>query len=157
MIEMVVALAITGAIAGVITMGIFQTMDYSARDSARMTAVKQVENAVHYMSRDVQQARIITPTAAPDPDGFPLTLSWVDWSGTQYQAIYTITGNELIRSYSVDGVVTTHTVARYINNSSSSTNCSYDGVFNLKITSTVTGYPAQISETRQVQITPRSS
>jgi hypothetical protein len=131
-------------------------MDYSARDSARMTAVKQVENAVHYMSRDVQQARIITPAAAPDPDGFPLTLSWVDWAGTQYQATYTITGNELIRSYSVNGVVTTLTVARYINSSSSSTNCSYNGVFNLKITSTVTGYPAEISETRQVQIIPRS-
>lgn len=157
LIEMVVALAITGAIAGVITMGIFQTMDYSARDSARMTAVKQVENAIHFISRDVQQARTITPAATPDPDGFPLSLSWVDWDGKQYVVSYTVTGEELQRSYSENGVVTSLTVARNVNPDPDKTNCTYASrVFNLKLTATVSGYPAEISETREIRITPRS-
>jgi len=160
LIEMAVALAITGAISGVITMGVFQTMDYSARDSARMTAVKQVENAIHYISRDVQQARTITPAVVPDPDGiddgFPLQLSWVDWVGNQYQVTYTIADNELERSYSENAVVMELTVARHIDAGSSDTSCSYNGVFQLKITATVSGYPAEISETREIQITPRS-
>ena len=75
LIELLVALAITGAISGGITMSIFQTLDYSARSNARMVAIKQVENAIHHISRDVQMAQIIEPAADPDPDGFPLTLT----------------------------------------------------------------------------------
>ena len=161
LIELVIAIAITGAITGGITMSIFQTLDYNARSNARMVAVKQVENALHFINRDVQMAQIVEPAAAPDADGFPLTLTWVEWSGVSNVVVYRVEGNELKRSRSQDGGAATETtVARYIDSDPSNTYCAFDGtewMFTIKITATVSGYPEEISETREVRITPRTS
>jgi prepilin-type N-terminal cleavage/methylation domain-containing protein len=160
LVELIIALAITGAITGGITMSIFQTLDYNARSRARMVAVKQVENAIHFINRDVQMAQIVEPDSSPD--GFPLVLTWVEWDqdNTQHVVTYSIDGDELKRNHDQGGGATESTVARYVNTSSDDTYCDFDEtewIFILKITATVSGYPEDISETREMRTTPRTS
>ena len=159
LIELLVALAITGAIAGGISLSIFQTLDYNARGNARMTAVKQVENAIHYIIRDVQMSQLVEPEAFPDDDGFPLILTWVEWDNTVNVITYSIVDNELLRSHSLNGGSATEQVmARYIDSDPANTHCEFnetDWVFDLKVTAAVTGYPETISEVREITVTPR--
>ncbi len=161
LLELIIALAITGAITGGLATSIFQTLDYSARDNMRMVAVKQVENAIHYINRDVQMAQIIEPTE--DADGFPLVLTWVEWDvdNTEHVVTYSIVGNELQRSHSEDGGTPTElTLAQHIDTDSDDTYCDFDEdlwIFTFRITVTVSGYPEDISEMREVRITPRTS
>ena len=163
LIELIIALAITGAITGGISMSIFQTLNYNARSNARMVAVKQVENAIHYINRDVQMAQIIEPAADPDPDGFDLILTWVEWEGNIENVVtYSLDtdSNELKRTHDRDGGSTELTVARHVNTDADDTYCAFDDtdwIFTLKITATVRGYPEDISETREVRVTPRTS
>jgi prepilin-type N-terminal cleavage/methylation domain-containing protein len=162
LVELVIALAITGAITSGITMTIFQTLDYNARSNARMVAVKQVENAIHHVNRDVQMAQVVEITD-PDPDGdhFPLMLTWVEWDNTVNEVIYDVAGGELTRSYSEDhGVPQDSVVARYVVKDAADTYCDFDEVewiFTLRITATVSGYPEDISEMREIRTTPRTS
>jgi len=161
LLELIVALAITGAITGGITMSIFQTLDYDARSKARMVAVKQVENAIHHISRDVQMAQVVEP-ADPDPDGdgFPLTLRWVEWDNTENVVTYDIVAGELRRSHSEDGGIPQEAVAaRYIDTGSAKTSCAFnetDWIFTFRVTATVCGYPEDISEMREVEVAPRA-
>jgi prepilin-type N-terminal cleavage/methylation domain-containing protein len=62
-IEMIIAIAISGAIGGVTLTSIYQVTAYQAMDKARMDCVKQVEDAVHYMVRDVETAQVVTANA----------------------------------------------------------------------------------------------
>jgi len=87
MIELVIAIAITGLITGGITMGIFQVIDMNARTSNHMTAVNQVQNAGYWVSLDAQMAQSVNAAGA---SGFPLTFTWTDWNGDEYQVDYTL-------------------------------------------------------------------
>jgi prepilin-type N-terminal cleavage/methylation domain-containing protein len=164
LIELIIAVAITGAITSGITMSIFQTFNYNARSNARMVAVKQVEEAIHYINRDVQMAQIIEPEPDPDPDGFPLVLTWVEWeTNSQNVVTYSLddSTNELKRKHDAGGsTVSDRVVASYVDTSSDDTYCEFDDtdwIFTFKITATVSGYPEDMSETREVRVTPRTS
>ncbi len=168
MIEMIVAIAISSAIGGGVLLSIYQVTSYQAMDKARMTCVKQVENAIHYIVRDVQMAQKVGP-ADPDPDGFPLVLTWTEWDETssEYEntVTYTLIGSgpkQLERqhlAYDTQGNETknvTNVVARYIDGDSDKTNCDYaGGVLSLELTAAITGFPKVISETRTIGITTR--
>lgn len=149
------AIAVAGVISGGITMTIFQVFDQNARSTAHMTAVKQVEHAVHWISRDAQMAQTVETT---DPDGFPLILSWVEWDNTENVVTYSIVGDELKRSHSVGGGAPSETrVASYINSDPDVTNCAFaDGVLTFEITATV-GYGSsqESTETRVCEVIPR--
>ena len=157
MIEMVIAIALTGIITGGITMSIFQVFDGNTRTSNHMTAVRQVQNAGYWVSHDAQQAQSVEPAADPDPDGFPLVLTWTEWDGTVNEVTYTLVSDELQRSHSIDGGVPNQAiVAEYIDTDPTKTNCEFTaGVLKLTVTVKVgTGSQVQ-SETRVYEITPR--
>ena len=160
LIELIMAIAVAGIIGGGVTTTIFQTFDYNARSTARMTAVKQLENAVHWISRDAQMAQTVGPAEAPDLDGFPLILTWVEWDNTDNVVTYSISiaGDELKRSHSEDGGVPSETVvASFINNDPNMTNCAFtSGVLTFTLTATV-GYGSsqEASETRVCEVVPR--
>ena len=64
-----------------------------------MLAIKQVENAVHWLSRDVQMAQSVelaqVGTDSPAGTLFPLTLAWTDWeTGLHYHVIYSLEGGD---------------------------------------------------------------
>ena len=167
-IEMIVAIAISSAIGGGLLLSIYQTSSYQAMDKARMICVKQLENAIHYIVRDAQMAQKVT--LAGDDDNFPLVLSWTEWdvTSTEYEHVvtYTLKGSgssELERqhlAYDVSGTETKNelnVVARYIEPDSAKTNCEYvGGVLNLELTATMTGFPKEISETRDVEVLRRT-
>lgn len=56
LIEMLVVLAISGAIIAAVSAVILQTFSVSAANNNRMTAIKQLENALHWIDRDAQQS-----------------------------------------------------------------------------------------------------
>ena len=156
LVELLIAGAIIGIITGAISTSVFQTFNGSAQGASHMTAVKQVESAIHWLSRDIQMAQTVQPGGS---DGFPLVLSWTEWDNTVNQVTYSLAGDQFQRSHSIDGgeaVVTT--VARHIDTDTAMTNCQFtDGVLSFKLTAAL-GIGAQASsETRVGEIIPRPS
>ena len=88
LVEMIIVLAIIGIVIGAATMTIIQVINGSSSTSNHMTAVRQVQNAGYWVSRDVQMAQSVAP--ALDPDGFPLTLTWTDRDGYDHQVVYSL-------------------------------------------------------------------
>ena len=161
LIEMVMAIAITGLVMGAAAMTIFQVFDLNIRTSNHMIAVRQVQNAGYWVSHDGQMAQIVEPTE--DSDGFPLTLTWTDWdSGDVYQVVYTLllADNKLQREHytNLNPDATTF-VAEYIDPDPLMTKCEFtdtdgDGVGD-KLTLTVTATVGAQSETRVYEVIPR--
>ncbi len=155
LIEMIVALAITGLIAAGVAMTSVQLINQGSRNSDYTTASRNAMNAIHWISRDAQMAQIIEPNGA---SGFtPLTLSWVEWDNSSHRVTYSIEDGELRRSYSGNGSRET-VVAEYINSVAENTTCEVAGdVLKLTVTATVgTGLNAA-SVTKIHEITPRPS
>ncbi len=154
LVEALVAMAIASSITGAISTSIHQVFTSHAQSMAHMTAIKQVENAVFWLSRDVQQAQVVDPGPT---SGFPLNLTWVDWDGVVEQVTYTLEGGELERAYSTGGAPVTHVVGRYIDSGSTETNFQFiDGVFTFKITASVGGSRPAF-ESRVGEIMPRAA
>jgi len=163
LLELIIGIGImtltTGAAAG----GIYQSMINTEHNSNHMTAVLQVQNAGNKISLDVHRAQIITTVEElSDPDF--LFLSWIDAiSGDKFEVTYTYqemeTGSlrKLMRTYSInDAGNQTSLVSRDIDYSGAMTTCNFtDGLFNLKITSTIGTGPSASTETRIYRIFPR--
>jgi prepilin-type N-terminal cleavage/methylation domain-containing protein len=155
LIEIIVALAITGVLAAVIATSIYQVSMVNAGSTSRVSAVTQVENAVHYINRDVQMSQKVQPQGS---QGFPLTLSWTAWDDNSLnQVVYKLQSGNLVRTFSINGgTPTTKTVAVAISAASADTNCSYaNHALTLKISSSATSNFKQDTETRICQIIPR--
>ena len=149
LVELLIVIAITGLIAGGITMTIFQVFNINTRTTNRMTAVRQVQNAGFWVSPDVQMAQSVD---AGGSSGFPLALNWTEYvTGNNHTVIYTLENNELQRSHSVNGGNSTVTpIAEYID--SAQTSCVWDGEWlTFNVTATVGGQ----SETRVYEVKPR--
>jgi hypothetical protein len=118
---------------------VLQVWTINASVGNRMTALKQVENAVHWLGRDAQMAQYTTPAGA---SGFPLNLQWVEWDNTDHDVTYSIVDGRLQRAESIDGLAPVAVVlASHIDSNAASTNCSYtDGALSYKITSKINGF-----------------
>ena len=168
LIELLIAFAISSAIAGVIIMSIFQVINGSARSSNHMTAIEQVRSAGYWVSHDTQMADNVIPT---NPTGFPLTLGWTELysSGDVHTVTYTLVDNSnLQRSHFINGTSSETTfVARYIDTTlkdgEPQTNCEFidtdgddvDDTLIFKVTATVGDGSQESSESREYKIVPR--
>ena len=125
LIELLVVIAITAVISGGISTGIVQVINGNTRSSNHMTAVGQVQVAGYWVSHDSQMAQSSSVNASA-ANGFPLTLSWVDWeSGSDCEIVYSLHDTpgsslkRLLRLYSsVKGMATgmppaCHTASKY--------------------------------------------
>jgi prepilin-type N-terminal cleavage/methylation domain-containing protein len=123
LIEMLVAMAIAGAIMGVMSAAVITIIRTTAQNDEWNVNLRQVQNAGHWITRDALMAQaVVTPT----PGHFPLTLSWSDWnntSGTQYNnnIQYILNGNTLTRSLNDEPAIL---IAQYI--VTDNTSCSWD-------------------------------
>jgi prepilin-type N-terminal cleavage/methylation domain-containing protein len=90
LLEMITVLAILGIIIVAITMTTSMVISGSISPSDHMTAIRQVQNAGYWVSRDAQMAQSVV--TAPDPDGFPITLSWTDRYNRDHQVVYSLVG-----------------------------------------------------------------
>ncbi len=88
LVEVIIVLAIIGIVIGAATMTIVQVINGSSSTSNHMIAIRQVQNAGYWVSRDVQMAQSVAP--ALDSDGFPLTLTWTDRDGDDHQVVYSL-------------------------------------------------------------------
>ncbi len=81
LVELLISLVVAGIIGSVIVATTLQIFVVSAADSDRMEAVKQVENALHWINRDAQMAfpNSIVPTGGNFTDP-PLILEWKDYT-----------------------------------------------------------------------------
>lgn len=95
MVELLVAVAITGLIAGGIATTIYQVFGINTLSNNHMLAVRQVQNAGHFISHDAQMAQSIDDTSVLIEEDHPLwdlydglyngqtqvlSLSWVGWT-----------------------------------------------------------------------------
>ena len=149
LVELMIAIALAGIVTAGITMLISNVFATSARTSNHMTAVRQVQSAGYWVSKDALQAQNVTPDGGDS--GFPLTLTW-EWEGTKNEVTYTITAdNKLQRTRSVGGVVTnTGVIAQFIDSAKTEVEL-VGGVLRFKVTATVGGQ----SETRVYEVEPR--
>ena len=126
LIELMLAIAISGVITGAVTTTIYQVVTGNLRTSNHMTAVRQVQEAGYWVSRDTLMAQ--TVVLARDSDGFPLNLSWTQWDGTVNEVTYTIVDDELRRARSTNGGVPSETTAaKFIDPDSAKTKCELIG------------------------------
>ncbi len=150
LIELALAIAISGVITGGITMTIFSVVNGNIRTSNHMTVVRQVQNAGYWVSHDALMAQA-EPVIMTNGSGqlVSITLTWAEWgSGGAHQVTYTLEGTELWRDY--DGQRSL--VAQYIDSDPDNTNCDFTGG---KLTFTVTATVQEQSETRIYEAGPR--
>jgi prepilin-type N-terminal cleavage/methylation domain-containing protein len=152
LVEVILVLGVLLILAVVITMSIAQVFTLNNNGTAHMTAVKEVENAVHYLTRDAQMAQEIK---ASGPDGFPLVLSWTQWNGDRIDVSYRIDSSRLLRSHSLNGNPPVETViVAHID--AGSTSCrAVDKQLVFIISSVLTGFRKQ-GETRSFTIVRRT-
>jgi prepilin-type N-terminal cleavage/methylation domain-containing protein len=160
-IEMAVALTITGLIAAGALMATMQIATQGTRNSTYTTASRHAQNAIQWISRDAQMSQVITLNGA---SGFPLDLNWVEWDNSNHQVVYTIADEELRRSYYVkptgqeDWQLYNETlIAQYINSLPANTSCNItsDNTLLVKITATAGIGPRSISITKEREVLPR--
>lgn len=113
LMELLIALAITGIIVSTVTVVLFQVFDGEARANNHIDAISRAQDAGRYISQDAGMAQIVERTE--DEDGFPLTLTWTKWeTNDTYQIIYSIVDNKLQREEYINGVLNTTLVFEHI-------------------------------------------
>ena len=158
LIEFVLAVAISGIIIAAITTTILQMFTGGARTSSHMTAVRQVQSAGYWVSRDGMMAQE-EPDIGGDPSTNFLTLTWTDWGSEdkdEHKVVYTLKDmtdgdlKNLQRIYSGPVATETGIIAQYID--PYQTSCVWDsGVLTFTVTATV----GEQSETRVYEVKPR--
>jgi prepilin-type N-terminal cleavage/methylation domain-containing protein len=162
LIEILIAIAITAIIGSGVAVGTYEIVHVNASSTNRQVAITNVENAVHYISRDAQQAQIISP-ANSFLSGASLTLQWITWdiyNNTNHTNVvtYSLSGTNLIRTSTIDGGgATTTTVAKFITTAFGTWNESAKLLTFTNITATVGAGASVVSETRTFKIIPRSA
>jgi prepilin-type N-terminal cleavage/methylation domain-containing protein len=155
LLEILIAIVIAGVLLSGVTMTTAQIFSTNARDTARMTAVQQVQSSVHWLSRDVQMAQNLQPSGST---GFPLQLSWVEWETNDvYNITYRLDQGNFIRGYSVNGGPVEESIkAHNINADAGKTYCSYSGrVLTFSITASVPYRSTTVDETRKLEVLAR--
>ena len=162
LVELVMAIGVTGVFMAGIGAAVFQVFDVNTRSTTHMVAVKEVENAVHWITRDAERAQYSDNATYSISGSFEdsLTLSWVnDFDSNSGNVTYRQNGDRLERTFSDNGgSVTTNLVAQHIVSDNSSWSLSvspYGAVLSFKITAVVnSAKPA--SETRSFDVVARS-
>ena len=164
LVELLVAIPIAALVVTAATGAVFQVLN-STRTNNYMIAYREVQWAGYWVNHDALQAQNVTDTReGPGDRGFPLTLTWTDWSDDEYRISYTLEDmpssdlKYLQRQVWVNSTPTaTTTIARYIYvdaDPSKPTNCVWDEDEKV-LTFTVKAQMGQQIATRTYEIKPR--
>jgi prepilin-type N-terminal cleavage/methylation domain-containing protein len=159
MVELLMAMAVSGIIAAAAGTTISQVFHLNARTSNHMVAVRQVQNAGYWVSRDAQMAQNVNTTAG---NGFPVVLSWTQWDGSEDEVTYSLenasgTLKNLRRTYSVNSTSQSDTIVGQCVDPAL-TSCNYNSDNNtltFTITVTVGSGSRSENETRKYEVHPR--
>ncbi|GEM_PF-6815183 len=105
LIEILVVVAITGAISGVISMVILSMMDVVTQSRSHIDAIAQAQNAERWMERDGKMCQIVEVERKQPNQSGTMQMVWSDWGGTRTEVIYFLQDNQLRRresTFSVD-------------------------------------------------------
>jgi prepilin-type N-terminal cleavage/methylation domain-containing protein len=95
LLELLMSILMTAIISSAALATLFQLIAWNSKTNTSLTATSQVESAVGWISRDVQESQTVTTSGAD----FPLTLDSVSWDGVANSVNYNITvDGELQRS-----------------------------------------------------------
>jgi type II secretory pathway pseudopilin PulG len=145
----IIALSLACIISAAVILVISNIISNQNRNLARMAAVKQVENALYWITEDTVQAQMVNVNSTD----YLIDLQWADLSGNSHEVQYTIdtTNKALTRCYD-DGAITI--VASNIDINKTATSFS-NGKLTIDLTADAVGYP-NASESREVNIYPRT-
>jgi prepilin-type N-terminal cleavage/methylation domain-containing protein len=156
-IEIVITLAISGLVISAVSGTINQVIQ-SSRTTDHMNALRQVQTAGYWVSRDGLQAQQVTTSP---PTGLPLILTWTDWDDDIHEVVYSLPNmpsgslKQLQREESLNSAPTATTiVSRYID--PAQTSCVWGPDTNT-FTFVVTATMNQETETRTYEVQPRPS
>jgi Tfp pilus assembly protein FimT len=156
LVELIIAIAITGIIGAAATMSIHQVLTGTALSNDLNSAINQVRNAGYWISRDVQMAQNVDHNPA-GPKLFELT--WTDWDDSELHTIsYSLESmpaglNKLKRSETDNNGTTQTFIAQSIKPKGEGvTWCQWDGEV---LTVTITAQVGGETETRTFQVRPR--
>jgi prepilin-type N-terminal cleavage/methylation domain-containing protein len=162
LVEILVAMVIASILVAGVSSLFIQIRNLNDTTNARIAAISQVENAIHYINRDVQMAQY--PDTASN-SAFPLSISWKSWALNDDQNLdtfnvtYSLSGGSLIREYREnDNEPTSKSIATNINEDIDNTYWSYSSAtrtMTIKVTSTVSYGSKTVSESRVISIIPR--
>lgn len=155
-IELIIVMGISALIMSGVTATFYQIVMNNMRNTAHMTSVKQVENALHFITRDLQMAQTIQTNGFSGNDVMKLT--WIDMDNTDYEVVYSFSPSdgELVRRYTVNAATSsTTTVSHYIATLSVTPQPYVNG-------DVIVNLSAQLNsniqpESRQIKVSPRSS
>lgn len=156
LVELLVVIAISGPITYALSASIFQLFSVNAANTAHMTAVHEVESAVHSIIPDAEMAQTVSGNLT-DTNG--LFLNWTNnWTNTVENVTYKVQDGRLARSYSLNGGLPNTTILmQNIDTSPSMTSSnSTSSTISFKITATVSGFRTA-SETRSFSVVRRST
>ena len=156
-------IGITIIIMAAISAGVFQFFSVNTRNTNHMEAVKEVENAVHWITRDVERAQYADNTTYTISHSFaesPLVLNWAnEFDNIPGSVTYRQTGSDLVRTYSPNGgPATTNFVAQHVVSDNTSWSLSvspYGAVLSFNVAARV-GSSNPSTETRSFQVVARS-
>jgi prepilin-type N-terminal cleavage/methylation domain-containing protein len=149
LIELLIALAITGIITGTVTMITFQVFDGEARANNHLDALSRVQNAGREISRDAGMAQIVEW-----PDGYIIRLIWYGWEDDNTHRVdYSLENNELKREHYINDSLDSEYIFEHVF-------CERDpeasGIAFI-LTATVGIGSQQVSASRVYSVTPRPS
>ena len=160
LLELLIVIALIGFISVAAAMSIHQVLTGTILSNDTNTAINQVRNAGHWISRDAQMAQTVVADNPTTPEIEPVTgelliLNWTAWDGDAHQVIYsleTMSGGlkELQRQETIGTAVTTTMISQYID--ADDTSCQWDGD---TLTVTITAQSGDKSETRTFEVKPR--
>ncbi len=109
LVELLVASAVASMILALLTAATFQFLHATSRGHDKLAVQRDHGTAFEWLNRDAQMAVPDLATVGPSS----IVLGWTDVvSGTNYQASYVQSGDELVRTLAVDGTPSSQTVAR---------------------------------------------
>jgi prepilin-type N-terminal cleavage/methylation domain-containing protein len=162
LVEVLIALAITGLIGGAIATSIVQMFDVNHQNTNSITAQRQVQQVGYNMSRDGQNAQEIYYESADLSSyygSYPNAIAvfaWTDWNGAEIEIVYSLAGGALEReqigSTSLNIATNLASVVLVQQNDGSGP---IPGFYALTVTSTITG-KVPVSETRVYEIRQRT-
>lgn len=134
LIEIVLGLAIVGAVVAAITMTITTLMMNSQQPTAQQTLLQQVQNAGYQMPRDINMSSNVTLSG---PNGFPITINIpVDQDpNNDYHVDYLLDGDTLKRQQfdSSDNLTIESMVAQYVDADNTAFESVTEGTYKLTI------------------------
>jgi type II secretory pathway pseudopilin PulG len=153
LIELLIGLAVTALLIGLVASAVDQTVSINASSGARTAAIRQVDVSIDSMRRDIQMAQQVGTSGS---NGFPLCLTWKEWDNTTCVVTYWLEGSQLKRGIAINGGTRKDSVLASDISLIQVNNLPYSGgAFNVLITATVGGFKAA-SESRTFQVFPRT-